>query len=351
MALVVPVPSRLGDSLASAAPAPRRFVVRHIGIAVALFEPEPMMLSEQLASIVGQSWTAWTCVITADSPVATLRTDARLASFFRDPRFCWVENPVRLGHLRNFEQAIQACAAQPVEAIACCDQDDIWEVDKLAVLVAALEQAGPLALVHSDLSVLAPDGTISPGPTVWEAERRGITQVLPEHLLVRNVVSGCAMLFDAELARRVPSIPLAVDYHDRWYALVAACLGGVHAVARPLVRYRQHPSQVVGLRVGLTATEMLRMLWWWARGPYLTASAYRAADVWRSYLAVSDALTRVGLLRPRRRRGWHLLLLGLRWIRRDATLGGKACVLATGSLLARLLPIVSAPRDANGAVQ
>jgi hypothetical protein len=341
--------------------------VRHIGIALALFEPAPEFLHQPLASITAQSWTAWTCIITADSPLADLCTDPQLAPFVADPRFHWYENPERLGHRRNFERAIQKCAAQPVEAIACCDQDDIWEADKLAVLADVLAQAGALALVHSDLCVVAADGTTVLAPSAWQAERRGIAQVSPEHLLVRNVVSGCTMLFDVALARRVPTIPTVVRYHDKWYALLAACLGGVYGVPRVLVRYRQHGAQVMGVHHGPLSRGVLRALPHLVRGLVVrghvgalaatrrrpthtsTAGARRVADEWRRYVALSDAVYQLGLLPTRRLGGMHSLLMGVRWLHRDPMLGVASCKLAVGSVLARVLRSEPVRRDSTEA--
>ena len=310
------------------------FRVERIGIALALFEPKPEFLIEQLASIVAQTWTAWTCIVTADSPLAELRTNPRCAPFFADARFQWHENSRRRGFLANFERAIQLCVSGQADAIACCDQDDVWEVDKLAALAAALEKVGPLALVHSDLSILSTDGTMCRGDSVWTVEQRGIAQVSPEHLLVRNVVTGCAMLFDAELARRMPMIPEAARYHDRWYALIAACHGGVHGVPKPLVRYRQHGSQAVGMRAGMTITTVFPAFLAWVRETDLTEWARQATCAWRSYVLLSEAVTRLGLVAPRRRNGWYVFLLGIRWVRRDVNLCVHACVLALGSVMA-----------------
>jgi hypothetical protein len=55
------------------------------------------------------------------------------------------------------------------------------------------------------------------------------------------------MCFDAELARRFPEIPSGAEYHDHWYALVASFHGGVHPVPRPLLAYRQHGANEVGV--------------------------------------------------------------------------------------------------------
>lgn len=314
--------------------------VQRIGIALAMWQPNLDFFVEQLQSIDRQSWTAWTCVVTCDSPLDAIRADARFAPFLASSRFHWLENPGRLGHVRNFERAIHACSALPVDAIACSDQDDIWEPHKLAVLAAALEQAGRLALVHSDMTVLGDTyGADAPvGPTVWQRERRGITRAAPEHLLIRNVVSGCTMLFDADLARRYPAIPPHADHHDQWFALLASCLGGVHAVDESLVRYRQHAFNVVGLHAYQPLPTRLVELTRWLLTGDLAEWRRESAIQWRAHVGMGEALVRAGLLARHQPSGLRYALRSLRWRWHDAALSMMASRLAVGSVMARLTP-------------
>ena len=219
--------------------------IKRVAIALAAYEPNVKFFAEQLKSIQDQSFTGWICVLTLDSPLASLRSEAALAHYFADSRFVWIENPMRLGHKRNFEKAIQLCLERGVDAIGCSDQDDVWYSEKLAKSVAALEKAGPLSLVHCDMHIMKEREIES--QTAWQIEKRGVHNTYPEHLFVRNVVAGCSMLIDAELVRRFPRIPEAADYHDHWYALVASFYGGVHPIRQPLFAYRQHEVNVVGM--------------------------------------------------------------------------------------------------------
>lgn len=264
--------------------------LRRIGVALAAWEPHPGYFFEQLASIERQTWREWICIVTCDSSVQAIRQDHRLAPFFDNPRFLWIENERRLGHVKNFEKAVRECVRHGVDAIACSDQDDVWEADKLAVLAAELERHGPLSLVHSDMRWLdMASGEPRIGlRTVWQHERRRVGCVRPKQLMVRNVVTGCSMLFDADLARRYPEIPTGVPYHDQWYGILAACHGGVHAVASPLLRYRQHGANVVGLR---STTAAMRMLW--AKG--LGAWVREARLQWRGYVSLRRAMNGLGL--------------------------------------------------------
>lgn len=218
--------------------------IRRIGIALAVYEPTIDYLVEQLVSLREQTFSEWSCAITFDSPAGPVVAHRQVSPILADPRFRWNENERRLGAAKNFERAIQLCLADSVDAVACCDYDDRWYPDKLETLRRALMAQRPLSLVHSDLDVLV--GGAVRGST-WRIERRRPDHVAAWQLILRNVVTGCSMLMDAELARRYPVVPPQARLHDRWYALAASCHGGVHPVPRALMAYRQHGANDTGL--------------------------------------------------------------------------------------------------------
>lgn len=215
-----------------------------IGIALAAYRPDWQTFEAQLRSIQTQDYRDWFCVVCCDSPILG-EAKTRLCEVFSDHRFFWTENETRLGHKKNFERAIQIAVQKGAEAIACSDQDDLWYPDKLSSCLLALKTQGPLSLVHSDMHIL--EGSTIHSKTAWTIERRGISNTQPRHFLVRNIVAGCSMMFDAELARRFPTIPEAAEFHDHWYALVASYFGGVRAISQPLYAYRQHQKNEVGI--------------------------------------------------------------------------------------------------------
>lgn len=216
-----------------------------VGIALAAFDPAPEIFAEQLKSIQDQTYKDWVCVITFDSPLEPVINHPSIKPFTQDTRFHFLENPERLGHKKNFERAIQECLKLGVDAIGCSDQDDLWYPHKIETSVKALNQAGALSLVHCDMQILNADGTM-PRETMWQIEKKTAHNVESAHIIIRNMVAGCAMLFDAELAKRFPVIPEGLDYHDWWYALVASRHGGIHPIRQPLFAYRQHGGNVVG---------------------------------------------------------------------------------------------------------
>lgn len=216
-----------------------------IGIALAAFQPNPEFFLKQLESIKSQTFTDWECWIGFDSPLKPIREDARFERFFQDKRFHWDENAKNLGHLKNFEHAIQSVLTLGVDSIACSDQDDIWYPEKLELSLEELKATGKLGLVFCDMYLMDSLGADS-GKTAWEVEKRGVDHCGTFDFLIRNVVPGTGMLMDAQLAKRFPVIPPEAGFHDRWYPLIASRFGKVVPLRKPLYSYRIHAENVAG---------------------------------------------------------------------------------------------------------
>ena len=302
-----------------------------IGIAMAVYQPDPAFLEQQLRSIREQTYRDWVCVMTWDTQMASFRADGRFAPFISDVRFLWVQNANRLGCVKNFEKAVRLACGQSAQAIAFADQDDVWQPGKLEIQAQALRNARPLSLVHCDLNIIANEHA-SPG-TVWELEKRGVHNAKPLHLFIRNVVSGCAALFDADLARLYPVIPPEADYHDHWYAIAASTHGGVIAIRQPLIAYRQHSSNVLGVsRYPGFAMLLVRAPWQYLK---------KAGQIWVKSKALVRAAMRAGMKIPLSQRllfltpfdlGIGMFALGLRHLWDDPGLARQSFSLGIGKI-------------------
>ena len=124
-----------------------------VGIALAAYQPNPVWLAEQLASIATQTHTEWICMITLDSPLQEIGSASDLSPFMRDGRFIWVENPERLGLRSNFQKATKLLLARGVELIAFCDQDDIWDPKKLSTQTSKITNEMPLGVTSKRLYI------------------------------------------------------------------------------------------------------------------------------------------------------------------------------------------------------
>ena len=75
-------------------------------------------------------------------------------------------------------------------------------------------------------------------------------------LLRKHVVPGCTMAFRKKYRDLIVPFP-DIGIHDRWIALLIAAVGSVHTIPEPLIKYRRHPAQQVGVAL-TSATAALR---------------------------------------------------------------------------------------------
>lgn len=302
-----------------------------VGIALAAYQPNPVWLAEQLASIATQTHTEWICMITLDSPLQEIRSAPALTPFMNDKRFVWAENPERLGLRSNFQKATQLLLERNVDLIAFCDQDDVWLPEKLADSVAAIKARGPLSMVYCDAFILIDgikrterlhDYTIKTHGTMSIAER-----------IIQPQVSGFCEVFDASLARIHPTIPSESPDHDHWYSLVAAAYGGVHRIDKPLALYRQHAGNTIGISAvraqqGWGRSEQLKRFSTLRENAHLRANIARRVG---TELPMSKGLAAL----YRNSAGWLLILLGVmaRRLFSDQFLAANAYRKAWGLLL------------------
>jgi hypothetical protein len=158
----------------------------------------------------------------------------------------------------NFEQIIKQLISIS-EYIVLCDQDDVWSLDRLSVVDSHLKhlqesRSTPVRFINSNMSLIDASGqTIC--SSLWSAERRLVEFTHPISYLFANTVTGCGAIVQSDLIRSVGiPFPRSSPYHrpailhDGWLAMCAAALGPIDLLWEPLVGYRQHNGNTIGLR-------------------------------------------------------------------------------------------------------
>lgn len=232
-----------------------------VAVCMATYNPPPALFTAQIESLLAQTHTNWICIISDDgTPNEEYdRIRYRLQS---DPRFHVFQNHRRLNFYRNFERCL---GHVPVDAdfVALCDQDDVWQPDKLASLLAAFD--AQTRLVYSDARIVDADGRVR-SETFWVGRRNNYTDLAT--LTVANTVTGAASMIRTALLDEILPFPEPVGpmFHDHWIGLMALYTGRIGYVDRPLYDYVQHAEGVIGHNYnawpGVTAAarEVLRHL-------------------------------------------------------------------------------------------
>jgi glycosyltransferase involved in cell wall biosynthesis len=207
-------------------------------------------LAEQLASLERQTFRCWRLVASDDG--SSDRTKSMLQAFkaaHQPGRVEIIDGP-RRGAQANF-LFLTCQEGLDSDYYAFCDQDDIWEADKLARAIAILERAGTgvPALYGSRTSLIDQNGRkIGLSPLFREPAFRSA--------LVQSIAGGNTMVFNRGARELLAYCGAEVDIpsHDWWlYQVTSACGGKVYYDAYPSVRYRQHGRNVIGSNTGFAA--------------------------------------------------------------------------------------------------
>jgi len=207
-------------------------------------------LRRQLDSIHSQSRAVDEIVICDDcSDDTTAEIVLAFAAEARAP-VKWFRNPTRLGVTKNFEKAVSLCSGR---FIFLCDQDDVWNKDKVAVLLATLESS-PAAMVFSNAQVVS-ESLTALGYRLWDSiwfdadEQRRMKNGDALPVLLRHAVAaGSTLAFRSEYLPLILPIPDLPHSHDIWITLLLACVGTIEPIDRDLIQYRLHDANQVGMR-------------------------------------------------------------------------------------------------------
>ena len=216
-------------------------------------------LEKQLESIKSQTFDDWHVAISDDgSKDATWSIANRY-------RYLWGEDKVSLwrgpgrGFARNF--IANVCnGALAADYYAWCDQDDVWEHDKLQAAVNWLQSVptevpalyfGRTELMSQDGDALGYSPLFRRPPSFANA-------------LVQNIGGGNTMVLNhaARVLLGEAGEQQDVVSHDWWaYLLISGVGGNVFYDPTPHVHYRQHAGNLVGSNCGWAARiTRIRML-------------------------------------------------------------------------------------------
>ncbi len=141
------------------------------------------------------------------------------------------------------------------------DQDDVWHRRKTEVLLAQFQkaEAAQPMVVFSDMEVVDA-GLHRIAPSFLAYSRCNPDRTSFAEVLVENPVTGGALMMNRSMARLLIPAPAVCFMHDWWIALCAACFGKILCVRKPLYKYRQHESNVLGAQATGSLEDMKKRL-------------------------------------------------------------------------------------------
>jgi glycosyltransferase involved in cell wall biosynthesis len=232
-----------------------------VSVAMCTYNGERFLL-RQLASIALQTRLPDELIVADDgSSDQTTRIAADFAASVPFPVKIFV-NERKLGFVANFEHAVRLCEG---DFVALSDQDDAWYPTRLERSLQAFAEHPDAGLVFSDADIV--DEQDNPtGVRLWanfgfqEAQKQQLLRGDPTALVKNRFVTGATVMFRRQLMESC--LPVGAGWlHDEWFAVIAASVGGIVPIDEPLIRYRRHSSQQVGLGRPISFSERNQLHW------------------------------------------------------------------------------------------
>lgn len=203
-------------------------------------------LREQMDSVLAQTYENITVEVCDDS--STDGTAAIVREYeAQDERVKLHLNPYNLGYVKNFLEGVKRCTAPYV---MLCDQDDIWQKDKVEKTLLAMQQAekkrtGKPVLVFTD-AVNFDSETGEELGFFHETSHLDVKKVDTAHLFMENKCIGCTMMMNRVILPYLEELPEEIRVHDWWLALICSHFGTIEYVPQATLRYRQHEENQIG---------------------------------------------------------------------------------------------------------
>ncbi|MFZ4535410.1 glycosyltransferase [Propionivibrio sp.] len=230
-----------------------------ISVAMTTFNGCPYVES-QLESMAAQTRLPDEIVIGDDQSTDT--TDQVVNAFSRrHPNITvrFERNSERLGTTRNFEHVVRRCSG---DVVVFADQDDLWMPNRLARLLETFAANPKAAYVFSNGLLIDEgnqylNGSLFSSVYFTEEERAQYRNGKAFEVLLRhNFVTGAALAVRSEHLTR--TLPFQSGWHHDYYLpFVLELAGGGILLDEPLIQYRCHKAQQVGVAASESVDRVL----------------------------------------------------------------------------------------------
>lgn len=225
-----------------------------LSIAMTTYNGEKYV-EKQLLSLLNQTRKADEVIIRDDCSAD--RTAEIVNRFIREnslDHWAFTVNQKNLGYKRNFYKAISQTTG---DIIFLCDQDDSWLPEKLATIEKIMEEHPEIQALSSSFEVINQEDQIfgisqyskeaNQGLIRFKIQDDQLKGIKLNTIFIQNISPDCTTAF----TKQVKEIYLQKTHfelpHDWELNFIAACLKGLYFYNRPLIQYRIHSNNTIGL--------------------------------------------------------------------------------------------------------
>ena len=218
-----------------------------ISVAMTTYNGEKYVTA-QLYSVLNQSLKPDEVIICDDC--STDSTVSLINEFIEKNKlinFRLILNENNLGYIKNFRKAISLASG---DIIFLCDQDDIWQEDKIKTMAELMENNRNIKALASAYKLIDAEGNEIKGDTEKFYNPKGnkpLTNVNYGKSLYYNMAQGCAEAVTKDIAKAYCESSADILPHDWALNLFAYEKGGLYFINRELLLYRLHGNNTTGI--------------------------------------------------------------------------------------------------------
>lgn len=219
-----------------------------ISVAMTTYNGEKY-ISKQLESILAQTVPVDEIIIFDDG---STDNTAQIISQLNNPKIKFFVNDHNVGYIKNFYKAISRCSG---DFIFLSDQDDIWVSNKVERMVRIMEDTGTDALC-TNFSLINADGQeidreSFPQNRFFRDIKGNVNLLISiefEYIVYGNIIQGATFCINKTVQKYYKELNNELVYHDHQLLLIASKIGKVIFLNEPLIQYRIHSNNTIGLK-------------------------------------------------------------------------------------------------------
>lgn len=203
-------------------------------------------VSEQIQSIINQSFTNWFLLIRDDGSKDNTMEILNMYEK-KENRIMVIRDEFgNLGQCLNFNELIKNVKTDSY--VMFSDQDDIWlptKIEESIKEIRSLENmhgTGTPILVYTNYNVV--NDKLDYIQIAYSKCNLQEPELIANRLLIQNWIMGCTMIINNKLLKYSFEIAIEADNHDNWIALIASMTGCVHYLDKCTMLHRLHSNNV-----------------------------------------------------------------------------------------------------------
>lgn len=227
-----------------------------ISIAMTTYNGEKYV-KQQLLSLLNQTRKADEVIIRDD--VSSDQTAQIVRSFIEEnelENWDFTVNQTNMGFIKNFRQVISAVTG---DIIFLCDQDDIWNLDKLEVFEKIFYENPNILALNGSFDFINDEGSFITSKSqkgksnnnwvLHEPLPGEIINISFLEILKGNISPGCCMAFRISVRDDYISNATSLIPHDWEINVLAGKKEGLAYYNAPVIQYRIHDKNTIGMEI------------------------------------------------------------------------------------------------------